>query len=331
MNLNTTYLGLQLRSPLVISASPLSKTIDDIKRMEDAGAGAVVLYSLFEEQVRTMRQFANFCYERPHTSVLEASKQFESSEYPVGLDDYLAHIRNAKKSVDIPIVASLNCAALGDWVACAQKMEQAGADALELNIYFIPTDMDMTAEQAENIYLQVLKAVKATVDIPVAVKLSPFFTNVANLARRLDKTGANGLVLFNRFCQPDFDPKTLRVIPNIQLSAPHELRLPMHWIAILYRHVKADLAATSGIYTAEDVVKVLMVGAKVAMIASVLIKEGLDYLYVLDRSLREWLDQNDYDSVAALQGLVSQFNSRDPGVFERSEYVQAILSFRPVV
>ncbi|MCC7450563.1 MAG: dihydroorotate dehydrogenase-like protein [Anaerolineae bacterium] len=331
MNLNTTYLGLQLRSPLVISASPLSKTVDDIKRMEDAGAGAVVLYSLFEEQVRTMRQFATYCHDHPHVSASEAVKQFESAEYPVGIDDYLNHIHHAKESVDIPIIASLNCADLGDWVEAAAKMEQAGADALELNIYFMPTDMDMTAEQAEDIYLRVLKAVKATVDIPVAVKLSPFFTNVAHMGRRLDKTGANGLVLFNRFCQPDFDPKTLRVVPNIQLSTPYDLRLPMHWIAILYGHVKADLAATGGIYTAEDVVKVLMVGAKVAMMASVLIKEGIDYLYVLDRGLREWLDQNDYGSVASLQGLVSQFNSKDPGAFERSEYVQAILSLRSVV
>jgi dihydroorotate dehydrogenase (fumarate) len=328
MNLNTTYLSLTLRSPLVVSASPLSQNIDNIKRMEDAGAGAIVLYSLFEEQVRMEQQLLKYYREHPKATPADAQALFPSQQqFRSGLEDYLAHIQKAKNTVEIPIIASLNCSSLdGNWTDFAHKIEEAGADALELNIYHIATDMDQSAQQIEDMYLTILKIVRAAVKIPVAVKLTPFFTNVASMARRLDQAGANALVFFNRFYQPDFDPKTLTMQSEIPLGTPQDSRLPLHWIAILYGYVRADLAATGGIYTAEDVVKMLMAGAKVTMLASVLLKEGIDHLRTLEQRLREWLDQNDYVSVSGLQGILRQFHSQNASAFERTEYLRAIAS-----
>ena len=332
MNLNTTYLNIPLRSPLVVSASPLSESIDNIKRMEDSGAAAIVLYSLFEEQVRTEQQIRKYLEGHPRATPSDVVSLFPSQErFPALLEEYLIHILKAQESVEIPIIASLNCTSLGSWTDFAAKIEEAGADALELNIYFIPTDMDMKAEQVEDMYIRILKVVKGAVKIPVAVKLSPFITNMANMARRLDDTGADALVLFNRFYQPDFDPKTLKIQSNVLLSTPQDMRLPLHWIAILYKYLHADLAATGGIHTAEDVVKMLMVGAKVTMITSALLQEGIEYLRVLENNLIDWLDQNDHSSVAALQGIVSQFHSKDVSAFERTEYVQAITSYKSIV
>jgi dihydroorotate dehydrogenase (fumarate) len=328
MNLNTSYLNLKLRSPLVVSASPLSESIDNIKQMEDAGAGAIVLYSLFEEQVRIEQQMLNYFKQNPTATPADALTVFPArQQFHAGLEDYLTHIRKSKEAVTTPIIASLNCKWLGgNWTDFAQKIEVAGADALELNIYFIPTDMNWTSEQIEDMYVTTLKAVKAVVKIPVAVKLVPYFTNMARMARHLDQVGGDGLVLFNRFFQPDLDPQTLSLRSEIPLGRAEDSRLPLHWIAILYGYVKADLAATGGIYTAEDVVKMLMVGAKVTMLASVLLKEGIGYLRTLEQGLQAWLDQNYYASVEALQGILRQFHSKDTGTFEREEYVRTIAS-----
>jgi dihydroorotate dehydrogenase (fumarate) len=326
MNLDTKYLSLTLHSPLVVSACPLSNDIDNIKRMEDAGAGAIVLYSLFEEQVRVERQIVDYYKAHPTATPDDALALFpERKQFHAGLDDYLSHIRKCKAAVAIPIIASLNCKALGNWTDFAQQIEAAGADALELNIYCIPTNMDQSSEQIEALYLTILDIVKSAVKIPVAVKLSPYFTNLANLARRLDTSGADALVLFNRFYQPDFDPKTLNLVSDIPLGNASDARVPMHWIAILYGYLRADLAATGGIYTAEDVVKMLMVGAKVALLASVLLKQGIDQLRVIDQELRVWLDQNDYTSVAGLHGILRQFHSKNASAFERTAYLRAIM------
>lgn len=331
MRLNTTYLDMELRSPLVVSALPLSQSIDNIKQMENAGAGAVVLYSLFEEQVRNEQRIAKYHRQNPKATPADAEKVFPTRhKYARGIDSYLEHIRKAKEAVSIPIIASLNCTSLGSWTDFASQIGTAGADALELNFYYIPTDMNRTSEQIESTYLTILKIVKSAVKIPVAVKLCPYFTNLASVARQLEHDGANGLVLFNRFYQPNFDPKTLKLTTEIPMGMSSDLRLPLHWIAILFGNIKADLAATGGIYTEEDVIKMLMVGAKVTMLASVLLYKDIGYIITLENNLLRWLDENDYESVASLQGMMRQFHSRDASAFERSEYIQAITSYKPL-
>jgi dihydroorotate dehydrogenase (fumarate) len=267
MDLTTRYLGMNLRTPMVPSASPLSDDIDNIKRMEDAGAAAVVIHSLFEEQLTREQESLQYHLQRGSESFAEALTYFpEPEEFPVGPDGYLNHIRKAKDAVRIPVIASLNGTSIGGWIDYAKKVQQAGADAVELNVYHIPTDMDRSAAEIEQTYIDIVKAVKSVVSIPVAVKLSPFFSNMANMAKKLDQTGVNAFVLFNRFYQPDLDLETLEIRPNVNLSAPQALRLPMRWIAILYDRVKADLAATSGIHHAHDVLKMLMAGADVTML-----------------------------------------------------------------
>lgn len=328
VNLNTTYLKLKLRSPLVVSALPLSDSVDNVKRMEDAGAGAVVLYSVFEEQVRIERQVLKYFRDNPKATEEDAQKLFPMhDQFRVTLDDYLKHIHKCKQAVSIPIIASLNCKSFGGWTSFAERISEAGADALELNIYHIPTDMDRTSEQVETLYLTILEIVKAAVKIPVAVKLSPYFTNLANMARRFDQAEVDGLVLFNRFYQPDFDPKTLTLDTEMPLGQPGDSRLPLHWIAILYGHIKADLAATGGIFTVQDVVKMLMVGAKVTMLASVLLKKGIGYIATLEENLRRWLERNDYNSIDSLQGMMRQFHSKESSTFERNTYLRAITSY----
>lgn len=325
MNLTTTYLGFSLRSPLVVSASPLSASIDNIKQMADMGASAVVLFSFFEEQVQAEQQKLNAHTFQPLATPAEIQGLFGASHrFRADLDGYLSHIRKAKESVSIPIIASLNCTSPGTWMDFAQRIEEAGADALELNIFSIPTDIDATAAQIEDRYIRLVKMVKGKVNIPVAVKLSPFFTNLAHFARNLDQAGAGALVLFNRFYEPDLDPRTLQIQPSVVLSTSQDLRLPMHWIALLHKRIRADLAATGGIHTAEDVVKLLMVGAKVTMLASVLFQNGISYLRILEQNLVAWMEQNNYESVSALHGLVSRFNSRNPSAFERAQYIRAI-------
>ena len=299
MDLTTSYLGLQLRSPLVVgAAAPLTEDIDNIKRMEDAGAAAVVLHSLFEEQL-TQEQFElQHHLEYGTDSFAEALSYFPEPEiFHVGPEDYLNHIRQAKEMVNIPIIASLNGSTLGGWTDYARQIEQAGADALELNIYYVPTDFDLTASQVEENYLEILRSVKSAVTIPVAIKLSPFFSNMANMAKQLTEAGADGLVLFNRFYQPDINIEALEVQPNLLLSTPQAMRLPMRWIAILYGRLNIDLAATSGIHKPQDVLKMLMAGANVTILVSVLLRHGIEHIQAIEEGIRQWMEEYEYESV----------------------------------
>lgn len=329
MDCTTTYLGLKLKHPIVPSAGPLSYTLDSMKRLEDAGAPAIVMYSLFEEQIAHEAAELNHYLAYGTESFAEALTYFPEAEaYNVGPEDYVELVRKAKESLSIPVIGSLNGISTGGWITYAKKIEEAGADALELNVYYIPTDRELTGQDVEDRYLQVLHAVKRTVSIPVAMKLSPFFSSMANMARQLDVAGADALVLFNRFYQPDIDLETLEVKPNVLLSTPQASRLPMRWIAILYGTLKANLAATSGIHTASDVVKMLMVGADVAMVCSVLLKNGPGHLTELLRDLETWMMDHEYVSVAQMKGSMSQRAVADPAAFERANYMKALHSFR---
>jgi dihydroorotate dehydrogenase (fumarate) len=325
MNLKTNYLGMTLRTPLVSSASPLSENLDNIKRVEDAGAAAVVMHSLFEEHITFERHEFHHHLTHGTESYAEALTYFpEMHELAVGPESYLDEIVAAKAAVSIPIIASLNGSTAGGWTDYAQRIQEAGADALELNIYWIPTDFELTGDEVERRYLEILSHVKRVVSIPVAVKLSPFFSNFANMATQLVEQGANGLVLFNRFYQPDIDLESLDVNPNLLLSSPIAMRLPLRWIALLYGRLKADLAATSGIHTGRDVVKMLMVGADVTMLCSALIRRGIPYLTLIEQELAEWLEEHEYDSVEQLKGSLSQLKCPAPEAFERAQYVRGI-------
>ncbi|MGB7291623.1 MAG: dihydroorotate dehydrogenase-like protein [Thermodesulfobacteriota bacterium] len=332
MDLSTNYLGMNLRTPLVPSASPLSEEIDNIKRMEDAGASAVVLHSLFEEQLRLERYELHHHLTHSTDSFAEALSFFpEPAEFHVGPEVYLDHVEKAKKTVDIPIIASLNGVSVEGLKDYAKEIENAGADALELNLYYIPTSMDLTSDQVESTYINILKSVKSEINIPIALKLSPFFTNMAYMAKRFSEAGADSLVLFNRFYQPDIELETLEVRPNIILSTPQALRLPLTWIAILYGHVNADLAATSGIHTAQDVLKMLMVGASVTMLCSVLLRHGIEQIKIIEQEIHDWMEEHEYESVKQMQGSMSQINCEDPSAFERSQYMRGLLTFVPTV
>jgi dihydroorotate dehydrogenase (fumarate) len=325
IDLSTMYLGMKLRSPLVVSASPLSRDVDSICRLEDAGASAVVLYSLFEEQLRQEEADLNYHLAAGTESFAESLTYFpQPSEFHTGPEGYLEHIRKAKASVSIPIIASLNGSTLGGWTKFAAEIERAGADAVECNVYYIPTDPKLSAADTEKTYFDILRAVKATVSIPVAMKLSPFFSNMANMAHRLDAAGADALVLFNRFYQPDIDLEELEIRPNVLLSTPQALRLPLTWIGILFGRVKASLAATGGVHGAEDAIKLLMVGANVTMMCSSLMRHGVNHVRHVERELRAWMEQHEYESVAQMQGSMSQLRCPDPGAFERAQYMRAV-------
>jgi dihydroorotate dehydrogenase (fumarate) len=328
MDLTTTYLGLKLRTPLVISASPLSEDVENIKRMEGAGAAAVVLYSLFEEQLRHDRLELHARLESGTESFAEALSYFpEPEEFRLGPEEYLKHIAAAKKATHIPIIASLNGSSVGGWTEYARQIQAAGADALELNIYSIPTDMDLSGEVVEDTYINILRAVKSEVTIPVAVKLSPFFSNFANMARRFEQAGANGLVLFNRFYQPDIELESLEVKPNILLSTPMAMRLPMRWIALLHGRLNTSLAATSGIHRAADALKMLMVGADVTMLCSTIIRHGFPQIAMIESEMTQWLEDHDYESISQMKGSLSQKNCEEPAAFERAQYMKALNSF----
>ncbi len=322
-------MGLSLKSPLVASASPLTEDLKGIKKLEDAGAAAVVLPSIFEEQLRSEQKDLFYHTTQGTYSYYESLTYFpEMDEYRFVTEQYLELIRKAKESVSIPIIASLNGATSGGWVEFAKKIEQAGADALELNIYFIPTDPDETSEEVESSYLEIVEAVRATVKIPLAVKLSPFFSNFANFAKKVEQAGANALVLFNRFYQPDIDLENLIVRPSIHLSTSHANRLPMRWIAILKNKVNLDFAATSGIHTSDDVIKMLLVGANVTMLCSALLKNGVYYLLQLEREIVEWMQEHQYDSVKQMIGVMSQEKTPNPSEYERVQYIKAISSYK---
>lgn len=331
MDLSTNYLGMTLRSPLVPSPSPLSEELDNIKRMEDAGAGAVVLYSLFEEQLELDQIELHYHLTHGTESFAEAQSYFpEPHELHIGPEGYLKHIQQIKASVDIPVIASLNGISAGGWTDFAKQIEQAGADALELNIYTIPTNPNVTGWETEELYTDIVHQVKHTIKIPVAVKVSPFFSNMTYMAHQLVKAGADGLVLFNRFYQPDIDLETLEVHPNVLLSTPHDMRLPLRWIAILYGKLKADLAATSGIHTAHDVIKMIMAGANITMMTSALLRHGIEHLRVVEKELIAWMETHEYASIQQMRGSLSQINSADPSAFERAQYMRAISSYRYV-
>jgi dihydroorotate dehydrogenase (fumarate) len=331
MTLATNYLGLILKNPIVASSSPLSHTVDSIRRLEDAGASAVVMYSLFEEQI-TFDSFYVDHYLRSGTNSFAESLSFfpEMDEYNVWPDEYLNLIRRAKEAVDIPIIGSLNGVSTGGWVNYAGLIEDAGADALELNVYYVPTNLDLTGQEIENIYLDMLRSVKQSVTIPIAMKLSPYFSSLGNIARRLVDEGANGLVLFNRFYQPDLDLETLQVAPRLVLSNSNELRLPLRWVAILYGRLLADLAITTGVHTAEDVLKGLMAGAKVTMMASELLQNGVRRIKEVLREIETWMDEREYASVAQMIGSMSQQHCAEPAAFERANYMKTLDSYRPI-
>ena len=326
-DLTTTYLGMTLKSPLVVSANPLSDDIDNIRKMEDAGAAAVVLYSLFEEQIEIEQRDLHHHLTYGTESYSEALSYFpEPQQFISTLDRYLALISNARKATDIPIIASLNGNHTGGWTHFARQLEKAGASALELNIYNIPVDFDKTALELENEYIDILKAVKSEVMIPVAVKLSPFFTNMAHMAKKLADAGADGLVLFNRFYQPDVDLEALEVYPHVLLSTPAEMRLPLRWIAILHGRIKANLAATTGIHTSEDALKMLMVGADVTMMASAVLRHGIDHIRSVEAGLKVWMEEHEYESVAQMRGSMSYLKGGNGAAFERAQYIRSVSS-----
>ena len=332
IDLTTRYLGLTLRTPLVPSASPLSQEIASIRRLEDAGASAVVLYSLFEEQLRQESAELDHHLSTGTDSFAESLTYFpQPSEFRLGPEGYLEHIRKAKEAVDIPIIASLNGATVGGWTKFAQEIEQAGADALECNIYYIPTDPELKAAEIEQTYVDIVWAVKSAISIPVAIKISPFFTNVANVAKRLDDAGADGLVLFNRFYQPDIDLEELEIRPNVLLSTQQALRLPLTWIGIMYGKLKASLAATGGIHDPQDAIKMLMVGTDVTMLCSSLLHNGINQLRHMERGIVDWMEQHEYESVKQMQGSMSQMRCPDPSAFERAQYMRAVKSLQHVM
>ena len=330
MDLTTTYMGLTLKNPIVPSASPLSMSLSGIRRMEDAGASAVVMYSLFEEQINYESQQLDHYLTYGAESFGEALSYFpELGRYNVGPGDYLNLIWRAKQSVDIPIIGSLNGVSTGGWVEYAKKIQDAGADALELNLYYIPTDPAMTGAAVEEMYVNVLKDVKKSIHIPVAVKLSPYFSSTANMAYRLAAAGAEGLVLFNRFYQPDFDLDQLEVVPHLVLSNSNELRLPLRWVAILYGRVKTDFAVTSGVHTHVDAIKAIMAGANVAMMASELLENGMRRITEILNDMTIWMEEHEYSSVEEMRGSMSQLHVAEPTAFERANYMKVLGSFRP--
>jgi dihydroorotate dehydrogenase (fumarate) len=328
IDLTTTYLGLDLKNPLVASSSPISKRVDTVKKMEDAGIGAIVMYSLFEEQITHESKALDHYLELGTHSFAEAITYFPDLEkYNIGPEEYLELIQKIKKSVSMPVIGSLNGISTGGWVEYAKKIEQAGADALELNMYYIATDSNLACQELEKVYIDLVKDVKKQIHIPLAVKLSPFFTSLPNFTNRLVQAGANGLVLFNRFLQPDFDIETLEVVPSLKLSTSSELLLPLRWTALLYGKVKADLALTSGVHTVEDVVKSVMAGANVTMLASELLEKGTRRATELNSQLLDWMERYEYKSITQMRGSMSQKYVSEPAAFERANYMRALTSF----
>jgi dihydroorotate dehydrogenase (fumarate) len=329
VDLTTKYMGLTLKNPLVPSASPLSSSVDNIKRMEDAGAAAVVLHSLFEEQIEFNAEALAHFLERGTESYAEALTYFPPfEEYRREPDEYVELIREAKEAVDIPIIPSLNGVSPGGWTGYAKRFEEAGADAVELNVYFIPTGFGLMSYDIEDLYVKLLKDVKKHVSIPVAMKLSPYFSAMPHVASMLDAEGADALVLFNRFYQPDIDIEELEVTPNLQLSTPVEMRLPMRWIAILYGKLDCSMALTSGIHSSEDIIKAVMVGADVANLCSVLLKQGIDQIGDLLEGVTTWMEEHEYESIEQMKGSMSHKSVPEPAAFERANYMKVLQSYK---
>ena len=329
-DLRTHYLGLELKHPIVASASPLSHTLEGICRLEEAGAAAVVMYSLFEEQIEQESQALHHYLDYGSLSFAEALDYVpQPQQFNLGSEQYLELIRKAKASIQIPLIGSLNGVSSGGWIRYAKLIEQAGADALELNLYHLPTDAGMSGLEVEEIYLDVVGQVSSSLSIPIAVKVGPYFSNFSNMAQRLVQAGASGLVLFNRFYQPDFDLDQLEVTPNLVLSRADELRLPLTWVAILYGRVKADFAITSGVHSHTEVLKSMMAGANVAMMASELLKQGVGRIETILSDLQNWMQEHQYQSIRQMQGSMSQQNVANPDAFERGNYMRVLQSWRP--
>jgi dihydroorotate dehydrogenase (fumarate) len=329
MDLSTTYLGLKLKNPIVPSASPLSHTLDSMKRLEDAGASAIVMYSLFEEQIVHESAELKYYLTYGSESFFEARSYFpELHDYNLGPEEYVELLHKAKKSLGIPLIASLNGVTAGGWAKYAKRIEEAGADALELNVYYIPTDATISSADVEDRYLEVLNEVRKAIKIPLAMKLSPFISSFSNFARRLELAGVNGLVLFNRFYQPDIDLEALEVRPGVVLSHSHDNRLPLRWIAIIRGNTKVSLAATTGIHSAEDVLKLVMAGADVTMMCSSLLMHGPKHLTEVLQAIDQWMIEHEYVSIAQMKGSMSQASVADPSAFERANYMKALSQYK---
>lgn len=335
VDLSTHYLGMKLKNPLIASASPLSEKVDTVRRLEEAGIAAVVMYSLFEEQIiqdslRLDRDLMQGTESFPEAlSYLPENGPYQHlRRYTIGPDVYVENLLQLKQTVEIPVIASLNGVTSGGWVEYARKIEQAGADALELNIYSLPTDPGQAAGELEDIYISLVRAVRETIDIPIAVKLSPFFTALPNFAQRLCQAGADGLVLFNRFYQPNFDLDALEVQPDLVLSTSQELRLPLRWIAILYSRISVDFALTSGVHSAEDVIRATMAGASATMLASTLLKYGIAHATEILNEVQAWMEEKEYESIMQMKGSMSQMAVADPASLERANYMEVLGSYQ---
>jgi dihydroorotate dehydrogenase (fumarate) len=329
MELSTTYLGLKLKNPIVASASPLSRSMDSMRRLEDAGASAIVMHSLFEEQITHEAESMDHYKSYGTESFAEALTYFpDTGDYHFAPEEYLELVAKAANKLEIPVIASMNGITPGGWISYAKKMVEAGASALELNVYYIPTDGTMAGMDVENRYSDVLKEVRGAVKIPVAVKLSPFFSSIPNVAQRLVNEGADGLVLFNRFYQPDIDLEELDVKPGVELSNSYANRLPMRWIGILFGKIKASLAATSGVHTAEDVLKLMMVGADVTMMCSALLMHGPEYIGKVLKDLERWMQEHEYESIEQMKGSLSHKSIANPSAYERANYMKALNRYK---
>jgi dihydroorotate dehydrogenase (fumarate) len=328
VDLSTTYLGLELKNPLVASAGPLSRRASTVHHLEEAGISAIVMYSLFEEQIIHESRELDYFLNRGTEMFPEALTYLpDIGNYSIGPEVYLDNLRRTKESVSIPVIGSLNGVSTGGWISYAKLIEQAGADALELNIYYMPTEIDITSSQLEDTYVTLVADIRKSISIPIAVKLSPYFTALPNFAKRLADAGANGLVLFNRFYQPDFDLQSLEVVPHLVLSNSNEMRVPLRWIALLYGQVEADFALTSGVHASEDVLKAMMAGAKVAMMTSALLQHGIGRVQGLISNVRYWMEEYEYESIRQMQGSMSQQSIGQKGAFERANYIRELSSF----
>jgi dihydroorotate dehydrogenase (fumarate) len=330
VDLTTTYLGLKLKNPLVASPSPLSEKVENVKRMEEAGIAAVVMYSLFEEQIIHESLELDYFLNRGTDTYAESLTYFPNiGKYTLAPEKYLENLGKTKLAVNIPVMGSLNGVSSGGWIEYAQKIQGAGADALELNTYYLPNDINLTSTELEDNYLKLVSEIRASINIPLAVKLSPYFTALPNFARRLVEAGANGLVLFNRFYQPDLDLENLEVVPNLVLSNSDELRLPLRWIAILYGKVKTDFALTSGVHTSEDAIKAIMAGANIAMSTSALLKHGTKAIKQILTGMEAWMVEHEYEAIKQMRGSMSQGAVAEPAAFERANYMKVLNSFNP--
>jgi len=329
MNLSTTYMGIPLKNPIVPSASPISENVDNIKRLADAGAAAVVMFSVFEEQLR-MEAAAMDHYTSAGNDIYAESTSFfpHVDDYIVSPDRYLDLISKASSTAGIPIIGSLNGLTNEGWIEYASKIEEAGASALELNIFTLTTDVRVSGAQIEKSYIDIVRAVKETVSIPVAVKMNPFFSSIPHMCKQLEEAGADGLVLFNRFIQPDFDLENLEVVPNLTLSTASEIRLPLRWIAILYGKLGISLAATRGVHSANEVVKYMLAGADIVMTTSGILKKGIGFVSELTKGLEEWMTKQEYESVEQMKGAMSQQSVADPSSFERANYIKTLEHFK---